>query len=386
MSEDLEAERRGALEAYRDGRFPEAVRRQVAVINRIVTARGDSIDDQMRLAGYFFGMGDHASAAVTLKQVVGARPDDAHMLSNYGTVLSRLGRFEEAYEVLARSIELAPEMANAHDAQARVASRLERFEEGRRHGEISLELKDAQAAKSEKIFPIPETLAPFGYEEPRENVIAFSLWGANGRYCDGALRNARLAPALYPGWRCRFFCDDTVPQRVRAGLSEAGAEIVMMERKRPFDGLFWRFLVINDGRTKRFLIRDADSVINVRERVAVDEWLASGKAFHVMRDFWSHSEVMLAGMWGGVGGVLPPLDDLLADFHITTLENWHLDQWFLRQMVWPTARQSCLVHDSIFRALGARDFPAVGRLPPDQHVGQNAAVVAAKNVAAKKGG
>ena len=148
----------------------------------------------------------------------------------------------------------------------------------------------------------------------------------------------------------------------------------MMKRVNPFDGLFWRFLPINDGRTRHFLIRDADSIINRREQAAVTEWLASGKAFHVMRDWWTHTEVILAGMWGGIGGVLPPLQTLLKGFQSTSLANWHVDQWFLRAQVWPTVRQSCLIHDSKFSAFGSRDFPTGSDLPDGQHVGQNASV------------
>jgi hypothetical protein len=168
--------------------------------------------------------------------------------------------------------------------------------------------------------------------------------------------NAESSASLYPGWTCRFYLDETVPGPVRDKLAEAGAQVQMMTRKSPFDGLFWRFLPINDGHTRHFLVRDADSVINAREKAAVDDWLASGKAFHVMRDWWTHTEVMLAGLWGGVGGVLPPLTTLLQDFKSPSLANWHLDQWFLREMVWPTARQSCVIHDSKFRTLGARTF------------------------------
>ena len=374
-SDELSAARAEALADYRGGKFHDAIAKQLAVVNRIGSSHPDSADDQMRLAGYFFGLGDHAATLKVLQQVDRLRPNDANVLSNLGTVLSRLHRYGKAYEILKQAVELAPDMVNVHDALARVASRIGHEDEGRRHGEMALTLKDAAAARSKHVFPIPPAIAPFSYEEPLANVIAFSLWGDQKRYLDGALRNARAAVEIYPGWRCRFFCDDTVPEQVRQGLAQAGADIVMMERKQAFDGLFWGFLVINDGRTKRFLIRDADSVINVRERVAVDEWLASDKAFHVMRDFWTHTEVILAGMWGGVGGILPPLNELLAKFRPDNLENWHLDQWFLRQIVWPTVRQSCLIHDSIYGAFGARDFPTVGRLPPNRHVGQNLSAV-----------
>ena len=221
---------------------------------------------------------------------------------------------------------------------------------------------------------MPDKLEQFSPDDPSLNIIAFSLWGDGEKYLNGALENARLAPDIYPHWRCRFYCDDTVPQAVRGQLKTLGAEVVMMNRVNPFDGLFWRFLPANDGRTRHFLVRDADSIINRREQAAVNEWLDSGKAFHVMRDWWTHTEVMLAGMWGGTGGVLPPLQTLLKDFKPSALANWHLDQWFLRSQVWPTARQSCLIHDSKFKALGAKDFPAGSDLSDGHHVGQNAAV------------
>ena len=37
-----------------------------------------------------------------------------------------------------------------------------------------------------------------------------------------------------------------------------------------------------------------------RERDAVDEWIASNKTFHIMRDhIWHDGIEILAGMWGG---------------------------------------------------------------------------------------
>ncbi len=302
------------------------------------------------------------------------RPDDAEAVANYGVVLSRLGRLETAHEMLSRALLLEPGVVNTHDALASVSYRLRNFDEARKHGETSLVLKDETAARQGIAHPVPARLPAFSADDPSRNVIAFSLWGTDEKYMTGALENARLAPSIYPAWTCRFYCDDTVPQQVRAKLQSHGAEIVMATRTKPFDGLFWRFLPINDGKTRHFLVRDADSIINLREKAAVEAWLQSGKAFHVMRDWWTHTEVMLAGMWGGAGGVLPPLTQLLKTFRSTALANWHLDQWFLRQCVWPTARQSCMIHDSRFNCLGAQDFPAGSDLPAGYHVGQNAAV------------
>lgn len=373
MTGDSAKLRDAALAHYKAGRFAEAVKLQVQAVNAIGGLKPESVDDQKRLAAFLFAAGDHKSAAAVMGHVVKLVPDDAEALTNHGVALSRTGQHEAAAQSLERAVELAPDAVNTRDALAAACYRLKRFDDARTHGERSLELKDA-GAQDLKVFAVPDSLPAFSDGDSTRNIIAFSLWGDGAKYCDGAVANAEAAPSIYPGWTCRFYADETVPVAVRGKLAGLGAQVQMMKRTNPFDGLFWRFLPMNDGHTRHFLVRDADSVINTRERTAVDEWLASGKAFHVMRDWWTHTEVMLAGLWGGVGGVLPPLAELLKNFKSPGLANWHLDQWFLRQMVWPTARQSCLIHDSKFRSLGARDFPAGSSLPPGHHVGQDASV------------
>lgn len=44
-------------------------------------------------------------------------------------------------------------------------------------------------------------------------IVSFSLYGHAPFYCEGALRNVELAKSIYPGWRRRFYIDDTVPAR-----------------------------------------------------------------------------------------------------------------------------------------------------------------------------
>jgi hypothetical protein len=186
------------------------------------------------------------------------------------------------------------------------------------------------------------------------------------------MRNAQLAPDLYPGWTCRFYCDDSVPGVFLEKLKALGAEVAMRSKPKAFyDGLLWRFEVMSDLSVDRFLIRDADSVINVRERIAVDEWLQSDCHFHLMRDYFSHTELILAGMWGGVTGIFPSQGELLRDFLQSNGPTSTFDQIFLRTMVWPTVKQSVLIHDRHFRCFDSKPFPALGTLPDYRHVGQN---------------
>jgi len=101
----------------------------------------------------------------------------------------------------------------------------------------------------------------------------------------------------------------------------------------------------------------------------VEAWLRSGKWFHSIRDWWTHTDLILAGMWGGVAGVLPTMTTMLAKYRSRDVETPNIDQWFLRDRIWAFVRKSCLVHDRCFRPAGAEPLPPV---PHDErHIGQD---------------
>lgn len=304
-------------------------------------------------------------------------PDDLEVIENTGVILRLSGRLGEAVENLLDVHRRDPARVNVCDALAHCYANLGNPTEMQRFGRLSLELKDREAANRQPP-PLPATVPPpYVPGERNRHVIAFSLWGENPRYLRGAIRNVTAAVDLYPDWSCRFYCDDSVPAAVLDQLRACGGEVVMRPRPAVFyEGLLWRFEVINDPDISHFLIRDCDSVVNVKERVAVDEWLRSGKWFHAMRDFPSHTEVILAGMWGGVAGVLPLLKDLREHFKPATAPTRTYDQHLLRESVWPIVRQSALIHDSVYTGcLGSVPFPDFGALPPKNHIGQNEAAV-----------
>ena len=131
--------------------------------------------------------------------------------------------------------------------------------------------------------------------------------------------------------------------------------------------------MVADPAVKRFLCRDADSLLTVKERVAVDAWLRSPFWFHAMRDWYTHTDLLLAGMWGGVGGILPDTAALLRAYSGWRVEHDHIDQDVLAEAVWPVVRGKILIHDSVFApCLGSVPFPPFGALPPGHHIGQNA--------------
>lgn len=186
-----------------------------------------------------------------------------------------------------------------------------------------------------------------------ERVISFSLWGDQPKYTAGALRNAELAPSIYPGWICRFHCGRSVPGAIVERLRGfAHVEVVAMAEPGDWRGLFWRFLAAADPGVEVMLSRDTDSRLTPRERAAVDAWLASDRDFHVMRDHPQHDAPILGGMWGVRDGLLRDMRALIDGF--VAGDYWQVDQQFLASVVLPRVRPRWLEHDEYF---SGRPFP-----------------------------
>lgn len=96
--------------------------------------------------------------------------------------------------------------------------------------------------------------------------------------------------------------------------------------------------------------RDLDSPLIPRERAAVNEWLLSNKAFHIMRDHPLHTFLIMGGMWG----YRPLMNTTTTQFileklrNVTSMQKYAKahDQEFLSTEVWPLIRHDVLMHDS----------------------------------------
>lgn len=194
--------------------------------------------------------------------------------------------------------------------------------------------------------------------------MSFSLYGDGPLYLRGAVENARLVPIRYPGWTARFYVSEDIRQDLVAELEALGAEIFRMHRRGRSDGMFWRFLAADDRQADAAIFRDADSRISQREVAAVSQWLASGKAFHIMRYHPNHNRPVMGVMWGVRRGALPPIPSRYRCWRRQHLFGADLgvpkiDQTFLRATVNPTARYDSLVHSEFawFEGESPRPFP-----------------------------
>ncbi|WP_163850023.1 UDP-N-acetylglucosamine-peptide N-acetylglucosaminyltransferase [Pseudooceanicola aestuarii] len=318
--------------------------------------------------------GETEMAARAYRAFLKARPDHFDGWTSFGVMMKDAQLFEDAVIAFRRALAIRPHDIPTRNALVTSLWQLGREEEALREGRTNLQMKDRKAhnrfaASRFAERGLGDRQVRFDAGRRGANIIAFSLWGDNPAYVTGAIVNARIAQYIYVGWTPRFYCDTSVPADARAELARLGAQVVLLDdpllaRIRPM----WRFLVADDPDVDFFVCRDADSRLNVQEFLAVDEWVRSGKRFHVMRDHVYHMELVLAGMWGGTAGVLPSVQDWLLetqDYH----DDRFGDQAFLMDMVWPLIKPDLMTHDSCYGFPDGRDFPGEYRLPGQIHVG-----------------
>lgn len=182
--------------------------------------------------------------------------------------------------------------------------------------------------------------------------VAFSLFGDKPEYCEMAVLNAQAMPQVYPDWVMVLYYDQTVPAHVLNRLKAMNVELTSASdaQAQHMPGTFWRFLALEDLRNEVVLMRDADSLIGARERVLVDEWLDSGKPFHIIRDWYGQTDLVLAGLWGVRSGLLSGIRQMIEEYLKSTpkLHPTHADQRFLQQYVWPRIEPYSLCHSSVF--------------------------------------
>jgi hypothetical protein len=166
--------------------------------------------------------------------------------------------------------------------------------------------------------------------------ISFSLFGSSDHYLSGLKQNFAVMQDIYPDSTMIVHTDQ--PERVAAALPEV--EIETHPHSKDLTGAFWRFLSYNDPRFDAVLFRDADSVVNVREAAAVNEWLISGLPIHTMLDHEHHITSqwpVMAGMWAARKGGIPFDFNYLVKWWMSKKDSFQYtsDQWFLRRYIWP---------------------------------------------------
>lgn len=198
-----------------------------------------------------------------------------------------------------------------------------------------------------------------------KKIISYALWGKNQFYTINCIRNAELAESIFPDWICRIYVAPTVPYGVIEYLkSRKNTELVNMNSDESWNGMFWRFYAASDPSVNVMISRDTDSLLGHREKAAVDEWLASSKDFHIMRDNRAHNAKILGGMWGCRNGILQDMKFLIDGYTRKESNNRkNIDQEFLAEVIYPKVIKKAFVHDPLRRFGYGKEFPIPRKKP-----------------------
>jgi hypothetical protein len=163
-------------------------------------------------------------------------------------------------------------------------------------------------------------------------------------YWIGAVRNIEQVRNYFPGWICRFYIDNSCDEKLIKTIKGDNVEVVLVDSKDSFHGMFWRFWASEEEDTDVFLSRDCDSRFSDREVAAIKEWLSSNKDFHIMRDHPYHGVPILGGMWGCRNGLMKEigLSKLIEQWG--KYERKGIDQEFLGKFVYPLVKDKALEH------------------------------------------
>jgi hypothetical protein len=201
----------------------------------------------------------------------------------------------------------------------------------------------------------------------RRKVISFNLWGNNPTYTIGAIKNAEQAKNIYPDFECWFYIhQETVPQEIINNLQKLD-NVKIIFKTGDLDickPMMWRFEAIDDPEVEIMMSRDTDTRFWLREKLAVEEWLKSGKLFHIMRDHPCHKPKISGGMFGT--RKIPQIKNwkVLIDNYDQrksygyVQENYGYDQNFLEEFIYPEIKDNSIIHATFFKyEEHSKDFP-----------------------------
>lgn len=184
-----------------------------------------------------------------------------------------------------------------------------------------------------------------------KKLISFTLYGEDPKYIRGMFENIKLKEKFYPDWHIIVFHDNSLSEDVLSRLEEKN---VILRNVSEYSVLasMWRFLAHDEPDIERFIVRDSDSRITEREAVAVQEWVDSDKALHVMRDHPHHGYAMLGGMWGMKKSDMN-MKELCEMYTQADPEQcsdrdnwWMIDQFLLRDVIYRVLGNpnDCMLH------------------------------------------
>jgi hypothetical protein len=181
-------------------------------------------------------------------------------------------------------------------------------------------------------------------------VFSFSLFGDKIKYTEGMVVNARQISTRFPNARIQIYIADDVPADICERLSlYPNVRLVYTKRLPGTQNTLDRFKAVDDDDCDVLLSRDADSRVHDRDAACIEDFLASNKLLHIIRDHRFHNVRILAGMWGiRKKAITEPIYSVIHTWLASqgNPTEYGCDQNFLQHFIYPTFINQALIHDA----------------------------------------
>jgi len=182
------------------------------------------------------------------------------------------------------------------------------------------------------------------------DIISMTLDGDDIDKLYGALRYSQLVPIVFPRWRLRVYASSVVLNATGSHhvlrilvkkLENSGVEVFKVRglTATRIPPELWAYLVADDRRVDRFIVRNSDTRPSDREAAALDDWLqinGTVKPLYCIRDHPLHATQSLVP--GLVGGVPRLLRNATGTTFRKLLRGHKSAVEFLQNTVWPLLR------------------------------------------------
>ena len=183
-------------------------------------------------------------------------------------------------------------------------------------------------------------------------VISYSLVQNHSTFTGGALRNLMLAKRLHPDWEVRYYVSVNISTKITQLLSTYGAHISFVnEREVRVPPLYWAYLVADDPKVSRFLVRSVIHRLSPRQTHLINDWEKSDFAFHNIRDrSWHSGQALVPDLFGArCDHLRNKLNGSIADTIASALYDGRIQDTsgLLNNVIWPLINHEVMSHDSV---------------------------------------
>lgn len=182
-----------------------------------------------------------------------------------------------------------------------------------------------------------------------KHLISYSLYGDKLRYCVGAIKNAVIAKQIAPDFTLRFYVGESVPDWVLSTLKLFdNVEIVPMIGNEDSRAMFWRFYALADLNYDYILVRDCDARLNKRELAMHQEFIESGKDFHIIKDHpTGHNYLISGGLFAAKKVVLHDIHKLIQSWE--PKNQYGNDMQFLHKIIFNRIIGNSFIQDEYYQ-------------------------------------